>query len=185
MDHFTIVTDLSELDDNAFFSLMFFGEYHIFSFISLHVSSPHNLFITEYSCQLKNGKLIFFFSVAQAWCSCGEFVFKQLLLIIQFCLYICHVKEMWGLNVDLSTPDLRISSLRISSKLGSKLGFHQMLSLWYHKCLWTLSSSEFCKVVKMLSPIQSCRADWDTDRWMNSKNKTPPGPPEQVWAPVV
>lgn len=33
-----------------------------------------------------------------------------------------------------------------------KATFHQMLSLWHHTRLWTFSSSDFWKIIKMLSP---------------------------------
>lgn len=119
-----------------FFSLMFFDEYLIFFIYFLIFFLPSQSLYYWIFLSAKNGKLIFL-SVTKAWCSYGEFVFKQFLLIIQFCLYICHVKEMWGLNVDSSTPDLRISSLRISSKLGSKSGFTgyflcDITNVWEH-----------------------------------------------------
>lgn len=121
MDHFTVVTDLSELDDNDFF--MFFGEHLTFFICFFIFFLPSQSFYYWIFLTAKKMVNWFFFSLAKPWCFCGEFGFKTFLLIIKFCLYTWRVKQMWGLHVDLSTPDLRISSLWILSNLSSKLCF--------------------------------------------------------------
>ena len=160
MGHLTIVSDLSELHDNASFLSFIYdlGEYFTIYIYFLMFFLTSKSFYYQIFWSAKKWSINLFFLLQRPDAIIGEIVLKLFCLLCNFAYILDTYRgwELWSLprTVDLSTLVLWMFSLiffcqrsgfmRVSANLGLKRGL-SMISQMFSKCFWAVISGKLLK----------------------------------------